>query len=213
MAGMSRSGAVSEIGTMDDRVMVGSQHSGSAREHRHISHVSRVTPFPSAVTPFPPALEGPLMKSRVAEKKHTSWSAPRIALWSLLAAIVFELMTLVARFGLGLQSTRDTQFLAAWTLGFRIHHGYIGVLGPTERAKQLLSEIQDEGADITEKQLERVFSPVGLDIGADNADEIALAIIAEILAVIAGRNGGFLRERKSAIHNRRPLESSGVVDV
>ncbi len=86
------------------------------------------------------------------------------------------------------------------------------MLGPTERAQQLLSEIQDEG-DITEEQLERVFSPVGLDIGADNADEIALAIIAEIRAVIAGRHGGFLRERKSAIHNRLPSESSGVVDV
>ena len=86
------------------------------------------------------------------------------------------------------------------------------MLGPTERAQQLLSEIQDEG-DVTEEQLERVFSPVGLDIGADNADEIALAIIAEIRAVIAGRHGGFLRERKSAIHNRLPSESSGVVDV
>ena len=89
---------------------------------------------------------------------------------------------------------------------------YIGMLGPTERAQQLLSEIQDEG-DITEEQLERVFSPVGLDIGADNADEIALAIIAEIRAVIAGRHGGFLRERKSAIHNCLPSESSGVVDL
>lgn len=88
---------------------------------------------------------------------------------------------------------------------------YIGMLGPTERTQQLLSEIQDEGADITGKQLERVFSPVGLDIGADNADEIALAIMAEILAVIAGRNAGFLRERKSAIHNRFPSENSGVV--
>ena len=87
------------------------------------------------------------------------------------------------------------------------------MLGPTERTQQLLGEIQDEGVDITEKQLERVFSPVGLDIGADNADEIALAIVAEILALIAGRNGGFLRERKSAIHNRLPSESSGVVDV
>jgi len=86
------------------------------------------------------------------------------------------------------------------------------MLGPTERAQQLLSEIQDEG-DVTEEQLERVFSPVGLDIGADNADEIALAIIAEIRAVIAGRHGGFLRERKSAIHNRLPSESSGVVDL
>ncbi len=84
------------------------------------------------------------------------------------------------------------------------------MLGPTERAQQLLSEIQDEGSDIAEKQL---FSPVGLDIGADNADEIALAIIAEILAVIAGRKGGFLRERKSAMHNRLPSESSGVVDL
>jgi len=87
------------------------------------------------------------------------------------------------------------------------------MLGPTERAQQLLNGIQNEGADIAEKQLRKVFSPVGLDIGADNADEIALAIIAEIRAVIAGRHGGFLRERKSAIHNRLPSESSGVVDV
>ena len=69
------------------------------------------------------------MKSRRVEKIQIAWSVRRVVLWSLFAAIVFELITLVSRFGLGLQSTRDTQFLAAWTMGFRIHHGYVGVLG------------------------------------------------------------------------------------
>ena len=69
------------------------------------------------------------MKSRRAEKKQIAWSVRRVALWSLFAVIVLELITLISRFGLGLQSTRDTQFLAAWTMGSRIHHGYVGVLG------------------------------------------------------------------------------------
>ncbi|GAB5405945.1 MAG: hypothetical protein Aurels2KO_41760 [Aureliella sp.] len=42
--------------------------------------------------------------------------------------VVLELVTCGCRFGLGLQSTRDTGWISAFTFGFRIHHGYIGVL-------------------------------------------------------------------------------------
>lgn len=46
----------------------------------------------------------------------------------LLLAIVIETITVILRFGFALQSTRDTAALGAFTLGLRVHHGYIGLL-------------------------------------------------------------------------------------
>ena len=51
-----------------------------------------------------------------------------IVLIGLLFALTIEVVTCFMRFGLGLQSTRDTSWLAPLTAGYRIHHGYIGVL-------------------------------------------------------------------------------------
>ena len=78
---------------------------------------------------------------------------------------------------------------------------YIGILGPAKRAKQLLDEVRDElplSCEITN----RIYSPVGLDIGAETAEEIALSVIAEIMAVLHHREGGSLRERRGPIHQR-----------
>ncbi len=80
---------------------------------------------------------------------------------------------------------------------------YLGFLGPKKRANQVLNELRDEGMKIGEAELSRLYHPVGLDIGAETAEEVALAIVAEILAVINGRNGGLLRERKGHIHDRK----------
>ncbi len=47
----------------------------------------------------------------------------------LVLAVVIEVIMAALRFGLGLESNQDTRFLAQWTFGWRLHHGYIGVIG------------------------------------------------------------------------------------
>ena len=75
---------------------------------------------------------------------------------------------------------------------------YIGALGPKNRAEKLLVEI---GENFNAEQLEKLYAPVGLDIGADSPETIALAIVAEIQSVLNNRSGGFLRERKGSIYD------------
>jgi xanthine/CO dehydrogenase XdhC/CoxF family maturation factor len=79
--------------------------------------------------------------------------------------------------------------------------GYIGILGPRARTAQLLDDLRREGIVPTEAQLARLFAPVGLDVGAESPEEVALAIAGEVMAVMAGREGGLLRARKGAIHS------------
>lgn len=81
---------------------------------------------------------------------------------------------------------------------------YIGILGPRKKTDRILAGLAEKGIDITELE-KRIHSPVGLDIGAENADEIALAIMAELLAVRNGYNGGFLRNLDAPIHNRNAV--------
>ncbi|MEJ7737911.1 MAG: XdhC family protein [Chitinophagaceae bacterium] len=74
---------------------------------------------------------------------------------------------------------------------------YIGILGPHKKGIKLLEKIQTTG----EKDLQRIYNPVGLDIGAETPEEIALSIIAEIKAVFNGRSGQMLRYRKGPIYS------------
>lgn len=72
---------------------------------------------------------------------------------------------------------------------------YVGLLGPRARTENILREI---GAGPGEA--ERVFGPVGLDLGADGPRQVALSIVAELLAFIAQREPRHLSERKEPIH-------------
>ncbi len=78
---------------------------------------------------------------------------------------------------------------------------YVGILGPKQRTMKLLEELAAEGVHLTEAQVARLHNPIGLDIGAETPEEIALSIIAEANAVFARRDGGFLRDRNAPIHD------------
>jgi xanthine dehydrogenase accessory factor len=80
--------------------------------------------------------------------------------------------------------------------------GYIAMLGPAARTYRLIGDLRDAGAEVSDADLARIHGPAGLDLGAEGADEIAQAIIAEIVAVRHGRTGGMLRERPGPIHDR-----------
>ena len=73
---------------------------------------------------------------------------------------------------------------------------YVGCLGSARRGKAMLEFLADEG--VPSAQLERVRIPVGLDIGARSASEIALSVLSEALAVERGRAGGAMRDRRRA---------------
>jgi xanthine dehydrogenase accessory factor len=70
---------------------------------------------------------------------------------------------------------------------------YIGMLGPRARTESILRDLGTDGEG-------RVYGPVGLDLGADGPRQVALAIVAELLAFLAGREPRHLNERKEAIH-------------
>jgi xanthine/CO dehydrogenase XdhC/CoxF family maturation factor len=79
---------------------------------------------------------------------------------------------------------------------------YVAMLGPAARTQRLLMELEEEGTPITEEGRSRIHGPAGLDLGAEGPEEIAQAIIGEVVAVRRGRDGGFLKERPTPIHDR-----------
>lgn len=76
--------------------------------------------------------------------------------------------------------------------------GYLGLLGPRSRAERLLREL-GRGKAAAEFR-KRLRAPVGLDLGAEGADEVALSVVAEVMAVNARRDARPLRERRLPIH-------------
>ncbi|HEU5196278.1 MAG TPA: XdhC/CoxI family protein [Methylomirabilota bacterium] len=72
--------------------------------------------------------------------------------------------------------------------------GYIGMLGSARRGAAILKLLREEG--LSEESLARVRVPIGLDIGARSAPEIALAVLAEIQAVRTGTSGVPLSVKK-----------------
>ena len=76
---------------------------------------------------------------------------------------------------------------------------YVGLLGPRKRHRQLLEELASHRV-LDPASLSTVHAPAGLDLGSEAPEEIALAIVSEVSAVLADRHGGHLRERATAIH-------------
>ena len=75
---------------------------------------------------------------------------------------------------------------------------YIGALGSRRNQERRRERLLEAGVD--EAALERVSGPCGLDVGAQTPAETAISILAEIMAVRAGREGGRLRDATTRIH-------------
>lgn len=81
---------------------------------------------------------------------------------------------------------------------------YIGILGPRKRFDKMQKEFSEAGITLTDSDFQRIHSPIGLDIGAEAPDEIALSIISEIQSKFSNRSGGFLKYHSGPIHQRDP---------
>ncbi|HVB98496.1 MAG TPA: XdhC family protein, partial [Candidatus Dormibacteraeota bacterium] len=77
---------------------------------------------------------------------------------------------------------------------------YIGVLGPRLRYEKLLAGLAQQGYVANASKLSRVRSPVGLSLGAETPQEVAVSILAEILAFRRGFEGGFLSGSRGSLH-------------
>ncbi len=98
----------------------------------------------------------------------------------------------------------DLEFLAT-LLGAHPSPAYIGLLGPRRRADRMLAELAERGLRPTPKQSATIRTPVGLDLGSNSPETIALSIIAEIQASIVQRDARPLSQRAGPIH--------GIADV
>jgi xanthine/CO dehydrogenase XdhC/CoxF family maturation factor len=114
-----------------------------------------------------------------------------------LALAAGQIPTAAAAVIMGHNFRRDSAFLSALVQRDR---GYTGVLGPRRRTARLLGAAGLRGDET------RVHAPVGLDIGAESSEQVALAIVAEIQANAADRPGGSLRDRNGPIHLDREEE-------
>lgn len=84
---------------------------------------------------------------------------------------------------------------------------YIGILGPKKKLLKMFCELNEKGIVIDDKVLNNIYSPVGLDIGAETSEEISLSIIAEIKTVFSERKGSSLKERPTEIHSRATISN------
>jgi xanthine dehydrogenase accessory factor len=98
--------------------------------------------------------------------------------------------------------THDDKFdIPALATALRSEAFYVGALGSRRAQAKRRERLLESG--LTEAQLARLRGPAGLDIGAETPAETAVSILAEVLALRAGRLGGALRESPTRIHVER----------
>jgi xanthine dehydrogenase accessory factor len=99
--------------------------------------------------------------------------------------------------------SHDEKFDVPALLGaLRTEAFYIGAIGARRTQERRRARLLEAGAEAA--SLERIAGPCGLDVGADTPAETAVSILAEVLAVRAGRGGGRLQEVKGSIHAAAP---------
>jgi len=88
---------------------------------------------------------------------------------------------------------------------------YIGVLGSRSRLARVIGTVRDAHPDISEEQWRILHAPVGLDIGAESAKEIALSIVSEIVAVSHRRSADSLRQSSSTLPPHADIRTDAII--
>jgi len=92
--------------------------------------------------------------------------------------------------------------LAYLDFALRYSAWFVGLLGPARRRDRLLADLAEQvGSPLSPQQLGRLYAPVGLDVGAETPQEIAVSIIAEVVAARSSRPGLMLRQKAGPIHS------------
>ncbi len=78
---------------------------------------------------------------------------------------------------------------------------YMGLLGPSRRRERLLGDFIERHPEISDAFIDSIHGPAGLNIGAETAQEIAMAIIAEILSVTRNKKPMLLKNKPGKIHS------------
>ncbi|MGB5434806.1 MAG: XdhC family protein [Maribacter sp.] len=92
---------------------------------------------------------------------------------------------------------KDLQFLLRI---MEVQPAYLGILGPANRRETLLGELIERNPEIEPSFFDTIYGPSGLNIGAETAQEISIAILAEILAVVRNQNPIMLKNKTRPIH-------------
>jgi len=82
---------------------------------------------------------------------------------------------------------------------------YIGLMGPRKRFEEMQEDFAEEGRTFSEAELDRIYTPAGLDLGGGTPFHIAQSIVAEVTAVHHDRDPKHLSEREGPIHGRSPV--------
>lgn len=92
---------------------------------------------------------------------------------------------------------KDVQYLMALK---DINPAYIGLLGSVNRRERVISMLLEQVPDLPLDFIEQIYGPAGINIGAENAAEISISILAEILSLVRKQKPVALREKVGAIH-------------
>jgi len=82
---------------------------------------------------------------------------------------------------------------------------YIGLMGPKKRFEEMREDFAEEGRTFDDAELDRIYTPIGLNLGGDTPYRIAQSIVAEVQAVAHGKTPGHLSRREGHIHDRVEL--------
>ena len=139
-----------------------------------------------------------VVDARAAYLQDELFTGARLVLTSfddLASAVTLPRGTFVVVMGHHMERDR-----MALRFAFEQEPASIGVLGPRARYDKLHATLADQGYVPSPAVSERVHSPIGLALGAEAPEEVALSILGEILAIRSGFNGGFLAGETGSLH-------------